>query len=98
MIEKNINEQLLPLAKVFNKSYRIETKEECLQYIDEIHQAFKEITELHTFKDVQCYKCVHYDICKLLFDLPKHRLDYFIVRQEIAWVCRHFKKEEEEGE
>lgn len=85
----NIEEKLMPLLNVLNKSHPTNTKEDCMEYICHIHDAIKQIKELKESFKVSCSYCTHYLICKVVERVENLRQ---IDDNKIAWLCKKFKR------
>lgn len=93
----NIEEKLLPLIKVFNTSHGINDVEQCLTFIDEIHEALKDVTELNESFKISCGNCVHHSVCHILRSVMKDRfVSTYIDELKLAWICRKFLRDEDE--
>lgn len=90
----NIQEELLPLLDVVAKPHSINTKEECIKYIDEILEALEQMKEVRKAFNLTCSDCIHSSICKIQNALRKEEIDNFLIDIfKLAWICKKYYKD-----
>ncbi|MFW9878650.1 MAG: hypothetical protein ACFFG0_36685 [Candidatus Thorarchaeota archaeon] len=89
----NIEERLLPLLKIINASHSINNYEECMKYIDKLHNATIGIKEIDNSIEIRCTTCIHHSVCLILRIFADKNLSFYMDIFKLAWICKRYLKD-----